>query len=115
MNKNDYEKFNNFCHKMSEINNEKLDFMDIENLVKKLHRYETTLHRLAEKDCNYGLSSKDDRKERSTWQNVRKVIHQISPEIIVRENGDPRGCIIELHLPDKTHNYADGISWRLIW
>ena len=114
MNKVDYERFNQFCHKMSELNLT-MDFFEIEKLVRQLHRCEVTLSRLAEQDCNFGLTLKEDQKERNTWKKVREIVFKIHPLIIVRENGDPRGCIIELHLPDGSYNYADGESWRIIW
>jgi len=107
---------------------------EIRALLNKLHRYETTLQRINENDCNghpkmvieyrdgkkyeYAVedqewTSRDTKKEKSI---ENKVIALLKPyNIEVRFNGDPRGGAIRMLLPDKTSNGWDNETWGIYW
>ena len=107
---------------------------EIRVLLDKLHRYETTLSRINNNDCNghprikieyrdgkkyeYQIediewASRDAKKEVSI-QN--KVIALLKPfKIEVKFNGDPRGGAIRMLLPDRTSNNMDNDTWGIYW
>jgi len=103
-------------------------------LLNKLHRYETTLHRINENDCNghprmkteyrdgqmYRFEVEDekwaarDAKKEASIQ--KRVIELLDPlDIKVQFNGDPRGGAIRMLLPDHTSNGWDGETWGIYW
>jgi hypothetical protein len=107
---------------------------EIRVLLDKLHRYETTLHRISENECNGHPTSKleyrdgkmyrydvedlewsaRDAKKEISIQN--KVIDLLKPyKIEVRFNGDPRGGAIRMLLPDHTSNNWDQDTWGIYW
>jgi hypothetical protein len=112
----------------------KVTSTEIRSLLDKLHRYEKTLHRIAENDCNghprmkteyrdgktyrYEVedlewTQRDEKKEKSIQE---KVIALLKPyNIEVRFNGDPRGGYIRMLLPDHSSNGWDGESWGIYW
>lgn len=106
----------------------------ISALLDKLHRYETTLHRIAENDCNghprmktefrngkvYRFAEEDaawaarDAKKKASIQS--RVVELLKPYgIDVKFNGDPRGGAIRMLLPDHSSNGWDGESWGIYW
>lgn len=107
---------------------------EIRTLLNKLHRYEVTLSRINENDCNghpktvikfrdgkkyeYSIENvewakRDEKKEESI---KKKVIALLEPlGIKVRFNGDPRGGSIRMILPDNTSNGWDGETWGIYW
>lgn len=107
---------------------------EIRAILDKLHRYESTLHRIAENDCNghpktvteyrdgkmyrYEVEdqkwlARDEKKEKSIRE---KVIALLTPyNIEVQFNGDPRGGAIRMKLPDNTSNNWDGETWGIYW
>ena len=111
-----------------------VDYSKIKSTLNSLHRYETTLHRINENDCNghprmkveyrdgkmYRFEVEDtkwverDAKKEQSIQN--KVIELLKPfNIQVRFNGDPRGGAIRMLLPDHTSNGWDGETWGIYW
>ena len=112
----------------------KITGTEIKSLLNSLHRYETTLHRINENDCNghpkmvteyrdgktyrYEVEDqkwmeKDAKKELSIQ---KKVVDLLKPyNIEVRFNGDPRGGSIRMLLPDHTSNGWDGETWGIYW
>ena len=112
----------------------KITGTEIRTLLDKLHRYETTLHRINENDCNghprmkteyrdgkfyqYEVedlkwAERDAKKEESIQ---KKVIALLKPfNIEVRFNGDPRGGSIRMLLPDHTSNNWDNETWGIYW
>lgn len=107
---------------------------EIRAILDKLHRYETTLNRINENDCNghprmkteyrdgkmYRFEIEDqawaerDAKKEALIQ--KKVIEILKPlNIEVRFNGDPRGGTIRMFLPDHTSNGWDGETWGIYW
>ena len=78
-----------------------------------LHRQETTLHRLAEDACNYGLSPSQEKKEARIENKVTDLLSLYG--ITVKFNGDPRGGAIRMLLPDHSSNGWDGETWGIYW
>lgn len=112
----------------------KITGTEIRSLLNSLHRYEVTLQRINENDCNghpkmvteirdgkvfrYDVEdpvwvARDEKKEKSIQL---KVIELLKPYgIEVRFNGDPRGGAIRMLLPDHSSNGCDGETWGIYW
>jgi hypothetical protein len=103
-------------------------------LLNTLHRYETTLQRINENDCNghprmkteyrdgkmyrfevedEAWAARDAKKEASIQNKVRALLDPLG--IKVQFNGDPRGGAIRMILPDQTSNNWDGETWGIYW
>ena len=103
-------------------------------LLDQLHRYETTLQRINENDCNghprmkteyrdgkmyrfevedQAWAARDAKKEASIQGKVRALLEPLG--IQVQFNGDPRGGAIRMLLPDHTSNGWDGETWGIYW
>jgi len=112
----------------------KITGTEIRTLLDKLHRYEKTLHRISENECNGHPRSKieyrdgkmyrydvediewaerDAKKEVSIQNKVRELLKPYNLE--VRFNGDPRGGSIRMLLPDHTSNGWDNETWGIYW
>jgi len=112
----------------------KVDGNKIRIVLDKLHRYETTLHRISENQCNghprmiteirdgkmyrYEVedqkwAERDAKKEESIQNKVIELCKQY--DIEVKFNGDPRGGAIRMLLPDHTSNNWDNESWGVYW
>lgn len=108
--------------------------MDITGILNKLHRYETTLQRINENDCNghprmkteyrdgkmYRFEVEDERweaRDRKKETSIQKrAVDLLKPYgIEVRFNGDPRGGAIRMLLPDHSSNGWDGETWGIYW
>lgn len=108
--------------------------MDITMILNRLHRYETTLQRINENDCNghprmkteyrdgkiYRFevedekwAARDAKKEKSIHEKVTALLKPYNIE--VQFNGDPRGGAIRMLLPDHTSNGWDGETWGIYW
>jgi len=108
--------------------------MNVRNVLDKLHRYEATLQRINENDCNghprteteyrdgkmYRFevedeewTARDAKKEMSIQNKVRELLKPFNIE--VQFNGDPRGGAIRMLLPDHTSNGWDGETWGIYW
>ena len=126
------EEYQRIESKLSEVTGRHTD--EIRSLLDRLHRYETTLQRINENDCNghprmkteyrdgkmYRFEVEDekwearDRKKEASIQN--RAIELLKPYgIEVRFNGDPRGGAIRMLLPDHTSNGWDGETWGIYW
>jgi hypothetical protein len=103
-------------------------------LLNALHRYETTLQRINENDCNghprmkteyrdgkmyrfevedEAWAARDAKKEASIQNKVHALLDPLG--IKVQFNGDPRGGAIRMMLPDQTSNNWDGETWGIYW
>ena len=101
-----------------------------------LHRWEATLTRLSENQCNgwptwrnghleYGWSQEaNDREQKQAERIERRVTRLVEdgrhPGVTVSFQGDPRGGAIRLLLPaddagHRVHNSWDGESWVIDW
>jgi hypothetical protein len=110
-----------------------LTWSHIQTLVDHLHRYETTLHRIAENDCNGHprmkteirdgkrctfevedpeWAARDAKKEARIQKNVRAIAQELG--FSVQFNGDPRGGAIRFVLPSGASN-GDGETWGIYW
>jgi hypothetical protein len=136
MNKQEKEHYKRIENKFLELfyNYPKVDGNKIRILLDKLHRYETTLHRISENQCNghprmiteirdgkmyrYQVEDqkwveRDAKKEEVIEKKVVDLLQQYNIE--VRFNGDPRGGAIRMLLPDHTSNNWDNESWGIYW
>ena len=94
-----------------------LGWMDCRDILNKLHRYESTLHTISEKQCNDEMSEKEElrvsRKEENTENKVREIAEKLG--FLVSFNGDPRGGSIRFVLPSGRSNNWDGTTWGIYW
>jgi hypothetical protein len=103
-------------------------------LLKRIHRYETALHRINENDCNghprmkteyrdgkmyrYEVEDqawlqRDIKKEISIQSKVRDIALKLGFGVIF--NGDPRGGSIRFVLPSGKSTGMDGKTWGIYW
>lgn len=87
--------------------------MVTEELMRKLHYYETALHRLAETACNRELTQHEEKRDDSITAKVQAIADQLGFK--VRFNGDPRGGAIRFILPSGRSNNWDGQTWGIYW
>jgi len=136
MNKQEKDHYKRIESKFLELfyNYPKVDGNKIRIALNKLHRYETTLHRISENQCNgyprtiteirdgkmyrYEVedqkwAERDAKKEESIQNKVIELCKQY--DIEVKFNGDPRGGAIRMLLPDHTSNNWDQESWGVYW
>jgi hypothetical protein len=112
----------------------KITGTEIRALLNSLHRYEVTLHRINENDCNGHSQMVTEQREGKTYRYEvvdeewtkrdakkeitirKKVIALLKPyKIEVRFNGDPRGGAIRMLLPDHSSNGWDQETWGIYW
>jgi len=55
----------------------------------QLQRLAKSLHRSYENECNYGLTPRQETRERNLWAQVEEIAAKYS--LHVQEQGDPRG------------------------
>ncbi len=134
--KKQIEEYQRIEHKFLDMfyNYPKVTGTEIRALLNSLHRYEVTLHRISENECNghgrlkteyrdgkmyqYEVedvewTARDEKKEKSIQS---KVIELLKPyKIEVQFNGDPRGGSIRMLLPDHSSNGWDGETWGIYW
>jgi hypothetical protein len=136
MNKQQKEHYKRIESKFLELfyNYPKVNGTKIRIVLDKLHRYEKTLSRINENDCNghsgtkteyrdgkmyryevedQNWAERDAKKEESIKNKVIELCKQY--DIEVKFNGDPRGGAIRLLLPDHTSNNWDTESWGIYW
>jgi hypothetical protein len=132
--KQQIEEYNRIEEKFCTVLPEDTPMSTIRNILNKLHRYETTLQRINENDCNghprmkteirdgkmYRFEVEDERwvardaKKEASIQ--KRVVELLEPyNIKVQFNGDPRGGAIRMLLPDHTSNGWDGEFWGIYW
>lgn len=100
-----------------------------------LHRYETTLRRIDENECNgwprevverrggkvyrynvqdEGWEKRDKAREESTQRKVRNIAEKYG--IAVNFNGDPRGGSIRFVMPDgRSNGFINDGTWGIYW
>lgn len=83
------------------------------DLLKKLHYYETALHRLAETACNRDMTKHEEKREASIKGKVEAIAKELGFK--VGFNGDPRGGTIRFILPSGKSNNWDGETWGIYW
>ena len=134
--KRQIEEYQRIEHKFLDMfyNYPKTTGTEIRDLLDQLHRAETTLHRIAENECNghprtvteyrdgkmyrYSVedekwAARDAKKEANTQKRVIELLKPYGIE--VRFNGDPRGGSIRMLLPDHSSNGWDGETWGIYW
>jgi hypothetical protein len=85
----------------------------LEDILKKLHYYETALHRLAETACNREVTSHEEKRDASITAKVQAIAEELGFK--VKFNGDPRGGAIRFILPSGKSNNWDGTTWGIYW
>jgi len=104
------------------------------DILNKVHRYETTLHRINENDCNghprmkiehrdgktyrfevedIAWAKRDEKKEASIQKKVQDIADELKFQ--VQFNGDPRGGAIQFVLPSKKSNSWNNEVWGIFW
>ncbi len=86
---------------------------DLQEILEKLHYYETALHRLAETACNRDMTEHEVKREDSISNKVRIITNQLGFK--VRFNNDPRGGTIRFILPSGKSNNWDSETWGIYW
>ncbi|MFH1461456.1 MAG: hypothetical protein ABIF12_00705 [bacterium] len=77
--------------------------------IEELKKISRSLHKLAEYDCNFGLTDRQQKRE----DNLRKKAAELAQEIgfVIYYQGDPRGCALYLLSKDMNkNNYNSGIA-----
>ena len=115
MNKNQFRERESTIEKFQALNRNTMDWSMVEKLVDKLHRYETTLHRIAEIQCSVEMSEEVEariaKKEENTEKKIKAIAQKLGFEVDF--NGDPRGGAIRFRLPDRSSNNWDGETWGI--
>jgi hypothetical protein len=69
---------------------------------KRIMRYAATVQRLAETACNRELTVQEIRKDENC---MAEIIAICAPsDVAANFNGDPRGCVVKLRVPDGYNN-----------
>ena len=92
------------------------NFFEMRDIIDRLHRYESTLHTIAERYCNEEMNEIEmarlERKESNTQKKVIELLKTIGVgENKVEFSGDPRGCIISMKLYDEYPYDEYCINW----
>jgi hypothetical protein len=116
------------------IDSPNVDSIRMRVILDRLHRYETTLHRISENECNghprmkveyrdgkmyrfevedMRWKERDDKKEISIQNKVKAIADELG--FVVDFNGDPRGGSIQFTLPSKKSNSWNNEQWGIFW
>jgi len=101
-----------------------MSYRERNGILDRLHRWETTLHRIAENTCNgWDRSGRGD--EDTEWRErdekkearIEKAVAELAAQLgfSVDFNGDPRGGSIRFRLPSGKSNGWDGETWGIYW
>jgi len=120
--KKQMEEYNLFINKLCEkIIDTEMSYSQIRDIADRLHRYETTLHRIAEIWCNDDLSEypkeqeRIERHEESIEKKVRDIV-KLFHNADVSFEGDPRGGTIRIKFNDGSSNcFCDDGTWGIYW
>lgn len=85
----------------------KRDPLQVANIAAKIMRQAATIARLAEKDCNEGLTEADRAKDKLAEIAIRKLCDEL-PGVKPKFSGDPRGYTVKLLLPSGLYNTWGG-------
>ncbi len=86
---------------------------DLQEILEKLHYYETALHHLAETACNRDVTMHEMKRQASIMAKVKIAAEELGFK--VNFNGDPRGGAIRFILPSGESNNWDGETWGIYW
>ena len=110
-------------HKQIEDYNSTFDVLQAETALKydlvrefmdRLHRAETTLHRIYTDECNQEISFDQWEKARITEAKIKAECSRYG--LGVRFNADPRGGSVRLIMKHtKRYNTWDGETWGIFW
>lgn len=88
----------------------KLGFLMCGHTAVRLGEIGRTLHRLAEKDCNKGLTERDAERWRRLQAQALAALQELNcrESITVSTQGDPRGYVLRLKFPRGESNNMGG-------
>jgi hypothetical protein len=66
--------------------------------IQKLMRYAASCQRLAETACNRELTVQEIRKDENCMAEIIAILAPLDCE--AKFNGDPRGCVVKIRVPD---------------
>ena len=77
--------------------------------IEALRKISRSLHHLAEVSCNYGLTPRQETREKNLLKKAETLAAEIGLKIY--HQGDPRGCALYLLSEDmNVNNYSSGIA-----
>lgn len=76
-------------------------------LFDSLRKIARSLHKLDEHNCNYGLTSNQERRERKLEDRAQEIANLLGYKLY--RQGDPRGCPLYL-MDNNCREYTDGIA-----
>lgn len=113
MNKQQKEAYNTTLKVFLQETNGKFTPERMEEIIKELHRYETTLHRYVEIESNRNLTPAEEEKQTRLTLTVNEIAKTLG--FGFRRNDDPRGSTLCFRVPSGNYNNWDSWSWRLNW
>ena len=92
------------------MNTNKLEVLEYHfNCYRELKRIAHSLHRLDENACNYGLTSRQEKRVEKLEKRADDIANSIG--LFTYHQGDPRGCSLYLVTKDMDgSNYNRGIA-----
>jgi hypothetical protein len=101
-----------------------MSFRGRNEVLDSLHRYEATLHRISENECNgWDITGRGDESKEWRERDEKKAarieakVSELAERLgfKVNFNGDPRGGSIRFVLPSGRSNGWDSTSWGIYW
>jgi hypothetical protein len=89
----------------------------LDEILRMLHRHESTLHRIADKFCSVRMTERENRMTKEKQQRTEDKVRELAGELgfKVEFNDDPRGKAIRFILPSGEYNNWDGRTWGINW
>lgn len=95
-----------FMHIIDEESKTGLEWHERRDLELELMKLARSYQRLQEADCNYGLSPRQQTRERNIEKRIRAIVERLGLSG-VKFSGDPRGYTVKIVLPSgKTNNWG---------
>jgi len=117
MNKKQQEDYNSTFRRFMEDSQNIFDTSEMTDILNKLHRYETSLHTIAEIWCQENISDSEikriEKRETSIENKVKEIAEHLGFK--VKFQNDPRGMSIRFILPSGYYNSWDGETWVIDW
>ena len=111
MRKDQLREFNYTLSQFKKELGDEINIDDLTEILNKLWNCEMKLKRLAEDDCNRGLTDKEIKERFKIEEEVKEMINQLGFSGYI--NNDPRGLAIRIILPSGESNMFDGETWGL--
>lgn len=88
-----------------------VDYLQVKRTLTALVTIEASLQRLNVFECNYGLSSRQEKRRENLENEAIELIKKLGLKGDTQR--DPRGWSILIYLPSKKFNSWDGESYRI--